>query len=525
MSPATGTVKPTMQPPESGVAVRMYNTGFGDCFLLAFRAEKTDRTGDISEIQPVYMLIDCGVHHQYPGAEKRMKQVAEDIGNATGYHLHVVAITHEHTDHTYGFRYAKDIFDKFTIDSLWLSWAENPNDSVAAKLKDYYGMNIRALAGAITILRSRDDSLADTLENVLSFETEYALGASACESQLDYIRSRSIRKPECDDDYCCPGDPPRILPDVKGINIYVLGPPRNQEWIRMLEKQSELYPEFSMKDRDAALVDGILEISDSTSQDDEGPAQKKHYRPFNDSYGISLSVLKGESDSEKGRKPDDSEIAKLDVEFLRKFFKERYGYRKSGHAPEWRRIDSNWLAAAEQLAIKINSKINNTSLVLAIELADSRPEKVLLFTGDAQVGNWLSWQDLSWTTGEDEGVLSASDLLKHTVLYKVGHHGSRNATLNQKGLEMMLCPDLVAMLPVDEHWANAEKHWEHPAAKLLERLMKKTCKRIIRTDRIPNKIKPRRPEGIDKKDWDVLSKNIEWDRSGNKLWVQYNVTV
>jgi len=42
----------------------------------------------------------------------------------------------------------------------------------------------------------------------------------------------------------------------------------------------------------------------------------------------------------------------------------------------------------------LQSATNNTSLVLAIELEDG---DVMLFAGDAQVGNWLSWQDLTWT--------------------------------------------------------------------------------------------------------------------------------
>jgi hypothetical protein len=33
--------------------------------------------------------------------------------------------------------------------------------------------------------------------------------------------------------------------------------------------------------------------------------------------------------------------------------------------------------------------------------------------------------------------VKAEDLLERTVLYKVGHHASHNATLRQKGLELM----------------------------------------------------------------------------------------
>lgn len=44
------------------------------------------------------------------------------------------------------------------------------------------------------------------------------------------------------------------------------------------------------------------------------------------------------------------------------------------------------------MALMLDSATNNTSLVLGIELD---PGEVLIFAADAQVGNWLSWQDLS----------------------------------------------------------------------------------------------------------------------------------
>ena len=94
---------PTLLPPETGITVRMYDTGFGDCFLLAFRCE--DGKGR-------YVLIDFGVHHFYPGRDERMKLIAADIAQATGNRLHAIAVTHEHTDDIYGFRSGRDEFDR-----------------------------------------------------------------------------------------------------------------------------------------------------------------------------------------------------------------------------------------------------------------------------------------------------------------------------------------------------------------------------------------------------------------------------
>ena len=68
----------------------------------------------------------------------------------------------------------------------------------------------------------------------------------------------------------------------------------------------------------------------------------------------------------------------------------RYRHRDDA----WRRIDTDWLNQAGTLALYLDSLTNNSSLALAIELVDSG--KVLLFAADAQTGNWLSWQEITW---------------------------------------------------------------------------------------------------------------------------------
>jgi glyoxylase-like metal-dependent hydrolase (beta-lactamase superfamily II) len=117
-------------PPAKGVAVRMYNTGFGDCFLLAFRSEAGEAR---------YVLIDCGVHQKWKGGKERLMLVASDIAKATNNHLHVVAVTHEHTDHVSGFLQGESAFGRMKIDDLWLAWTENPGDPAARLGRDHAG--------------------------------------------------------------------------------------------------------------------------------------------------------------------------------------------------------------------------------------------------------------------------------------------------------------------------------------------------------------------------------------------------
>ena len=120
--------------------------------------------------------------------------------------------------------------------------------------------------------------------------------------------------------------------------------------------------------------------------------------------------------------------------------------------------------------LNVDGLANNSSLALAIELSPNG--RVLLFPGDAQMGNWLSWfgkveypggeghgKEMVWAL-DDGRKVDAKDLLARTVLYKVGHHGSHNATLKHGGLEAMgtRWPDeFVAMLPVDEN-LGAQSH-------------------------------------------------------------------
>ncbi|MBI3191975.1 MAG: hypothetical protein HYZ36_04855 [Pedosphaera parvula] len=155
---------------------------------------------------------------------------------------------------------------------------------------------------------------------------------------------------------------------------------------------------------------------------------------------------------------------------------------------DWRRIDSEWLRAAADLALQLDSLTNNTSLALAIErISDGR---VLLFPADAQQGNWLSWHAPGMKWIYKDGVTTkektAGQLLSEIVFYKVGHHSSHNATAKAQGLELMLREEeLVAFIPVDRAVAlgrNPKDSWQMPARPLYRRLLEKCQGRVVRSD-------------------------------------------
>src|ERR1019366_9567288 len=142
----------------------------------------------------------------------------------------------------------------------------------------------------------------------------------------------------------------------------------------------------------------------------------------------------------------------------------------------WRRIDGSWLDASSSLALQLDSATNNTSVVLAFELDRG---DVMLFAADAQVGNWLSWQALSWSVGGK--TVTGPDLLHRTIFSKVGHNGRHNATLRELGLEEMTGLKY-AFISVDQQMA-AKKHWgQMPFTALLMRLDEITNHCVVRID-------------------------------------------
>lgn len=211
-----------------------------------------------------------------------------------------------------------------------------------------------------------------------------------------------------------------------------------------------------------------------------------------------------------------------------KFFVEHYGAAKERQpakridkrADDWRRIDDDWLGASAEIALQLDSYTNNTSLVMAIELIETG--KVLLFVADAQVGNWLSWNALSWKAEGGADAVTVAELLKRTILYKVGHHGSHNATIRaygaeQKGLELMTHPDLVAMIPINHRMA-VKKGWvKMPFNPLMKRLAEKTKHRLLQVDDPYPKPKP---DEMSEAEWKAFRRGIQ----ETELYLQYTIS-
>lgn len=423
--------KPATKPKRGGagatgayrVRVRMYRQGLGDCFLITIL-----RGGG----PPFYMLIDCGVILGTQNAGDIMTKVVQDIIATTGGRIDLLVATHEHWDRLSGFVQAKELFQKkLQVGEVWLAWTEDPKDALAQKLRSEHQAMRLALRMAQTRLRLAGvDNTADEVAGMLEFFG--AAGSGTTGDALDVVKglSSTVR-------FCRPSDAPQPL---KGLPVvsYVLGPPHDEAAIKKVDP-SKSTPEtygfaaanLLMAGMDsAAAFDPLEQIPLSAAR--QMPLFQAHY------WG------------------EDAESTEKDQ--------------------GWRRIDGSGLESSSGLVLQLDSATNNTSLVLALELDGG---DVLLFAADAQVGNWLSWQDLSWKV--DGKQVTGPDLLKRTVLYKVGHHGSHNATLRDKGVELMSNLKLV-LIPVDHQMAVKKRWGNMPLPELLSRLEEKTGGAVIRID-------------------------------------------
>ena len=485
-----------MTPPASGVKVRMYRQGLGDCFLLAF-------PGAGGEAR--YLLIDCGVILGTADAKDIMCAVAEDIRAATGGdkqtgkkgRLHVLVATHEHWDHLSGFLQAAPIFDAIDVDQLWLAWTEDPENELANALRGQRRKRVAQLRGAAARMQAAGGSASAAGVHAL-LEFFGAAGGQDTEAALRKLTER-VESPR----YCHPAKDPFALRDFPGVRFYVLGPPEDEKLIKKSDptkKGKEVYEMAGVGlDFESAFLTavalGARPEADFTPEEHESWERSL---PFDRAY----QVPEGEARNHP-------------------FFREHYFAPGAGGAR--RRIDGDWLEAAGQLALKLDSDTNNTSLVLAIELLPSR--KVLLFPGDAQVGNWLSWEKCAWEVGDGgaKAKVTGHDLLRRTVLYKVGHHGSHNATLRDKGLELMTSDELVALIPVDEKMAREKKHWDMPFGSLFKRLKEKTRGRVLRADKGVKELKAaKKPGGLSAADWKDFKNRLGAD-ADDELYVEYTV--
>jgi hypothetical protein len=464
-----------LKPPPDGAVVRMYRIGHGDCFLIAFAGERPER--------PTYVLIDCGYKPGSPNklsSPTKAKEVGADIIAVTGGIVDVAIVTHEHQDHVNALSVAN--FPGLKIGKVWFAWTENPKDDVANALRKKFNDRLLGLIDArANSLGVGQTDIADRIADFL--ELELGEGAdgfngrqhlpaagkdparSANKIAMTFLRDCSQSEP----DYLYPHGKSRQVPGAANVRVFVLGPPRD------VEKIDDLDPIGEERFGDYNGVRGMgLDGQAAVSGTKTSPFSRRHVRPLEQAFADQdfddfFSTHYGADNVLTDDAADGEEIPT---------------------SAAWRRLAKDDATDAGALALAMNNATNNASLVLAFEL--SKGGKVLLFVGDAQAGNWRSWSEASFN---DEGKkVTAKDLLGRTVLYKVGHHGSHNATLNgrveskQANLSWMAqgqyAEEFVAMITAVEKWAHQKPKpdWNHPLPSIKKALLEKAGGRVLQTD-------------------------------------------
>jgi beta-lactamase superfamily II metal-dependent hydrolase len=363
-----------------------------------------------------HILIDCGVHAQdLRTIHDAAEQMAEDCGGR----LSLVIMTHRHADHISGFATCSDIFGKIEVGRVWMPWFEDRTNKTASAFQ----ASLTALASRLAMrlaAQPNGTELRRMVENIAGV-AEGVAGISSNQKALDVLHGGFKNKPE--HDYYKAGDPAKLPADLAeaGLAAQILGPPIDISLIAQMTNKSQQY-----------LAD--LEVEDGVK-----------IKPFADSFRIPDPEYPAESFKVYDLATTKTLVAESQPEVL---------------------------AARAAAADKT---LNNQSLVVLFSFGG----KNLLFAGDAQWGNWehFLYGGAFGTPGHTEMTQKAKEILANIDFYKVGHHGSANAT--PKDAVAAMRRGCVGMCSTQIHAYN-----QVPREPLLDALRERMGGQLARSDQV-----------------------------------------
>jgi len=351
--------------PSGPPAVRMFNVGFGDCFVLSIPYPDRSR----------HVLIDFGSKPKPKTAPGNlMEEIARNIAAVCGGKLDAVVATHRHADHISGFggKSGKIIAGlKPTV--VVQPWTEHPDAATnATKAPAFLAVTrsyMRGLREAgrfgrmlAALPENRRLALGKPLAKRLQFAGENAISNKAAVKNL---MTMGQQKPV----YVNFGSKSGLESVLPGVKIHVLGPP-TVEQSKTIQSYAKSSPDYWLRQQR-----GLLAIADLVAR------SQARRRLFPRATPVSI--------------------------------------RSANPQARWfiQRIRQAAADEVRSIVTELDDVLNNTSVILLFQIGS----KKLLFPGDAQLENW------SYALHPDR-VKPYKKLLEQVDLYKVGHHGSLNAT-------------------------------------------------------------------------------------------------
>lgn len=314
----------SLAPKRGHVVVRMYNVGFGDCFLLVFP-------------DPLFrVLIDCGSHISGPGPvpiKDVVGSILADVDDGDGPRIDVVVCTHRHRDHVSGFTDPR--WKEVEVGEVWMPWTEDPRDPEAKRIRERQARLAMALTAALSA-NGDDDPAAVFASNSLP-------NAEAMRTLHEGFAGKPRRR------FLPRGADKETVAELEtdalreaGVRVRVLGPSHDEKVIRDMDPPAgAAYLRAAGEQVGAAGAQAPAE--------DAAPA-------FGDAWTLTPEQVVGDED----------------LEHLRLAKRERSAIRKAARGDVF------------GAAVALEKAVNGTSLVLCLDRGDAR----LLFPADAQWGTW-----------------------------------------------------------------------------------------------------------------------------------------
>lgn len=407
----------------TAVEIRVYQTGFGDTLLVSFVYSQNDKR---------HVLIDFGstaipTHLGKPA--EHMRRIADHIKKTCEGQLVAVVATHRHADHISGFATdgksggSGNVIAECKPKVILQPWTEDPNAAKDAKAAT--ADSSRSRKGFIASL-SAMNRIADHAWRI-GQQPPANMSATVAKQLrflgVDNIKNRSAvenliamgKRSGAKAVWAHHGSNAGLVGKglLEGVKVHVLGPPDL--------KQTEKIRKMRSKDPDQfwQLLGG---------------------KRFNHSGIASI---------EPGSRMKNGQSVPAEA----RWFRDRIARLSADQLLEIVRV--------------LDDQMNNTSLILLFEVGG----KKLLFPGDAQIENW------SWALEDAPDAERTRKLLEDVDFYKVGHHGSRNATpkallwdkFRKRGKGMK-----TALSTLKGKHGNSKKKTEVPRKTLLEALKEET---------------------------------------------------